>query len=97
VNAVERTKPKTGLYSTVRIGEKPGPRACVAAKLGALVEVEGNPDPRYTVLIIHDLRWPAIRNRMKLGVNQKVAMKISEHKRMFLTARKMRRKSDFEW
>lgn len=55
-------------------------KACVAAGLGSLTEVEGKPDARYTGLIIHDLRRSAIKNLMKVGVNEKVAMKISGHK-----------------
>lgn len=55
-------------------------KACVAAGLGSLTEVEGKPGPRYTGLIIHDLRRSAIKNLMKVGVNEKVAMKISGHK-----------------
>jgi hypothetical protein len=50
------------------------------AGLGKLEEVEGRLDPRYTGLIIHDLRRSAIKNLMKVGVNEKVAMKISAHK-----------------
>jgi hypothetical protein len=45
-----------------------------------LTEVEGKSDPRYTGLIIHDLRRSAIKNLMNVGVNEKVAMKISVHK-----------------
>jgi hypothetical protein len=37
-----------------------------AAGLGKLEEVEGRPDPRYTGLIIHDLRRSAIKNLMKV-------------------------------
>jgi integrase len=55
-------------------------KACVAAGLGTLTEVDGKADPRYTGLIIHDLRRSAIKNLMKVGVNEKVAMKISGHK-----------------
>jgi integrase len=55
-------------------------KACVAAGLGTLTEVEGKSDPRYTGFIIHDLRRSAIKNLMKAGVNEKVAMKISVHK-----------------
>jgi len=55
-------------------------KACVAAGLGTLTEVEGKPDPRYTGLIIHDLRRSAIKNLMKAGTSEKVAMTISGHK-----------------
>jgi hypothetical protein len=55
-------------------------KACAAAGLARFIEVEGKPDPKYTGLIIHDLRRPAIKNLMKAGVNEKVAMKISGHK-----------------
>jgi integrase len=55
-------------------------KACAAAGLGTLTEVEGKPDPRYNGLIIHDLRRSAIKNLMKAGVNEKVAMSISGHK-----------------
>jgi integrase len=55
-------------------------KACVAAGLGKLTKVEGKPDPRYNGLIIHDLRRSAIKNLMKAGVNEKVAMSISGHK-----------------
>jgi hypothetical protein len=34
-------------------------KACVAAKLGMLTEVEGIADPRYNGLLIHDLRRSA--------------------------------------
>ena len=55
-------------------------KACVAAKLATLTEVEGIADPRYTGLIVHDLRSSAIRNLMKAGTSEKVAMTISGHK-----------------
>jgi len=55
-------------------------KACAAAGLGTLTEVEGKPDPRYNGLTIHDLRRSAIKNLMKAGVNEKVAMSISGHK-----------------
>ncbi len=55
-------------------------RACAKCGLGTLTEVEGKRDPRYAGLIVHDLRRSAIRNLMKAGVNEKVAMAISGHK-----------------
>jgi integrase len=55
-------------------------KACVAAGLGVLSEVEGKADPRYTGLIVHDLRRSAIRNLVRAGVKEKVAMEISGHK-----------------
>jgi hypothetical protein len=44
------------------------------------VIIEGRHDPRYTGLIVHDLRRSAIKDLMKAGVNAKVAMKIRGHK-----------------
>src|SRR5260370_1331019 len=55
-------------------------RACAKCGLGTLTEVEGKRDPRYAGLIVHDLRRSAIKNLMKAGVNEKVAMAISGHK-----------------
>jgi integrase len=55
-------------------------RACVAAGLGTLTEVEGRRDKRYTGLIVHDLRRSAIKNLMKAGTSERVAMSISGHK-----------------
>jgi integrase len=55
-------------------------RACAAAGLGTLTEVKGKRDPVYKGLIVHDLRRSAIRNLMRAGVHEKVAMAISGHK-----------------
>ena len=80
VDMLEDVEPKTGaVFDTTNL-RKAWQKACYAAGLGKLEEVEGRPDPRYTGLIIHDLNRSAIKNLMKAGVNEKVAMKISGHK-----------------
>ncbi len=80
VKMLEQVDKKAGtVFDTTNL-RKAWCKACVAAGLGTLTDVEGKPDPRYTGLIIHDLRRSAIKNLMKVGVNEKVAMKISGHK-----------------
>jgi len=80
VEMLEQVEPKEGtVFDTTNL-RKAWQKACVAAALGTFIEVEGKADPRYTGLIIHDLRRSAIKNLMKAGVNEKVAMKISGHK-----------------
>ena len=80
VRMLERIKPREGTVFDATNLRKDWQKACAAAGLGTLTRVEGKPDPRYTGLIIHDLRRSAIKNLMKVGVNEKVAMKISGHK-----------------
>jgi integrase len=80
VKMLKQIKPKEGTVFDATNLRKAWQKACVAAGLGTFSEVEGKPDPRYTGLIIHDLRRSAIKNLMKAGVNEKVAMKISGHK-----------------
>jgi len=55
-------------------------KACVAAGLGVQEPVDKAGNRRYTGLIIHDLRRSAIKNLLKSGVPEKVAMSISGHK-----------------
>lgn len=54
--------------------------ACAKSGLGTLTRLKDSPESVYVGLIIHDLRRSAIKNLMKAGVNEKVAMKISGHK-----------------
>jgi len=80
VKMLAKVEPKEGkVFDTTNL-RKAWQKACVAAGLGTLTEVDEKSDPRYTGLIIHDLRRSAIKNLMKAGVNEKVAMKISGHK-----------------
>ncbi len=56
-------------------------KACAAAGVGTLTEVEGRPyDPIYSGLTLHDLRRSAVRNLVNAGVPERVAMSISGHK-----------------
>jgi integrase len=80
VRMLKRIGPGEGTVFDATNLRKAWCKACVAAGLGTLTEVEGKPDPRYTGLIIHDLRRSAIKNLMNVGVNEKVAMEISGHK-----------------
>jgi integrase len=80
VKMLSKIEPKEGrVFDTTNL-RKAWQKACVAAGLGTLTEVDEKADKRYTGLIIHDLRRSAIKNLMKAGVNEKVAMKISGHK-----------------
>lgn len=81
VAMLEATKTKEGLvFSTTNL-RKEWRKACVAAGLGKFIAVEGKPyDPRYDGLIIHDLRRSAVRNLVRAGVSETVAMKVSGHK-----------------
>ena len=68
-----------GSLKTNELGSSLCPYCERQVRLGTLTKVEGKADPRYTGLVIHDFRRSAIKNLMKAGVNEKVAMKISGH------------------
>jgi len=55
-------------------------KACVAAGLGQMVEIEGKKEKKYVGAIFHDFRRTAIRNMVRAGVPERVAMMISGHK-----------------
>ena len=80
IRMLEQCEERSGLVFDGTNLRKEWHLACVACGLGTLTEVEGKRDPRYAGLIVHDLRRSAIRNLMKAGVNEKVAMAISGHK-----------------
>jgi len=80
IRMLEQCEGRTGQVFDATNLRKEWQRACSACGLGTLTEVEGKRDPRYAGLIVHDLRRSTIRNLMKAGVNEKVAMAISGHK-----------------
>jgi integrase len=55
-------------------------RVCVRAGLGEILEVGGLKHPKYTGLLVHDLRRTGVRNLRRLGVPESVAMKVSGHR-----------------
>lgn len=73
-------EPKKGLVFDSTNLRKSWQVACDAAGLGKLEEIDGKADKRYTGLIVHDLRRSAIRNLIRAGVPERVAMAISGHK-----------------
>jgi hypothetical protein len=74
-------EPKTGAVFCTRNLRKTWNKACVAAGLGTFEQVPGKPyDPRYSGLIIHDLRRSAIRNMVNAGIPERIAMAVSGHK-----------------
>ena len=75
IRMLEQIEPKAGGVFEITNLRKAWQKACLAAKLGSFTKVEGIADPRYTGLILHDLCRSAIKNLMKAGVNEKVAMK----------------------
>lgn len=80
VTMLKKIEPKQGRVFDNTNLRKSWAKACAAAKLGTLTPVDKAGNQRYTGLIIHDLRRSAIKNLMKMGVNERVAMTISGHK-----------------
>lgn len=74
-------EPKAGRVFDATNLRKEWMTACEAAGLGRKIEVTGKKyDPRYEGLTIHDLRRSAVRNLVRAGVPETVAMKISGHR-----------------
>lgn len=80
VRMLRQAEPKEGRVFDGTNIRKEWAKACAAVGLGTLGPVDGNGDRRYSGLLIHDLRRSAIKNLMRMGVSEKVAMTISGHK-----------------
>lgn len=81
VDMLKGVTPKTGLVFDGTNFRKEWMKACAAAGLGTIIEVEGKPyDPRYEGLTRHDLRRSAVRNLVNAGVPERIAMQITGHK-----------------
>jgi integrase len=81
VMMLKEIEPKTGLVFDSTNLRKEWMKACAAVGLGRIIQVEDRPyDPQYEGLTIHDFRRSAIRNLIRAGVHEKVAMQISGHK-----------------
>lgn len=80
VGMLKMQEPKTGCVFDGTNLRKAWQHACAATGLGTLTKVEGKKDQRYNGLLIHDLRRSAVRNLVRAGVPEKVAMSISGHK-----------------
>lgn len=74
-------EPKVGRVFDATNLWKEWQKACAACGLGRIIEVpEKKYDPRYEGLTIHDLRRSTVRNLVRAGVPETIAMKISGHK-----------------
>jgi integrase len=81
VDMLKDITPKEGRVFNATNLRKEWMKACAAAGLGTIIEVEGKPyDPQYSGRTLHDLRRSAVRNLVRAGVSEIVAMKISGHK-----------------
>lgn len=81
VMLLAEVEPKSGRVFTATNLRKEWTQACAACSLGRIIKIEGKPyDPRYSGLIVHDLRRSAIRNLVNAGVPETVAMRISGHR-----------------
>jgi integrase len=80
VTLLEQVEVKTGRVFDGTNLRKAWNKACDTCGLGTLEPIDAQNNRRYTGLIVHDLRRSAIKNLIKAGVNEKVAMAISGHK-----------------
>jgi integrase len=81
VQMLKREKDRSGLLFPVGDFRKAWSTACVKVGLGTRVKGKKNGGyGTYTGLIPHDLRRSAVRNMIRAGVSQSVAMSISGHK-----------------
>ena len=81
VKMLRKEKSKRGLLFPVGNFRKAWMSACIKVKLGTRVKGKENGNyGTYSGLIPHDLRRSAVRNMIRVGVSQTVAMSISGHK-----------------
>lgn len=81
VTMLRKQKKKKGLLFPVGNFRKAWTSACIKAGLGTRVKGKENGNyGTYDGLIPHDLRRSAVRNMIRVGVSQTVAMSISGHK-----------------
>jgi len=80
IKMLQKVEDKSGTVFDSTNLRKAWNKACDAAGLGTLEPIDKQNNRRYTGLIVHDLRRSAIKNLMKAGVNERVAMAISGHK-----------------